>query len=388
MDWPLGTQEDLYTEFKRANALKDPTNIAREVVGFLNAEGGRIWIGFGETDGVADAVEPVADPPLLQDRLRDALVDLIEPAPIIDREVKIKFVPFPAEKTRGVLLVEVARGERGPYALLRQGMRDYLRRTGSRLRRMTREELFSQGKDKPDREAQTIENLNKDMVKWSESFAGLKVAVRPVEPIALQLQAATLLPLLQEPRLSGNRPLGWNFASRYSELKALRDGYLFGEKDSVQWLVIGESGEIEFSAGLLRLHWKGEPKSIWPFALLELPTSVMRLARTLYREHATPQPPSESRLVLGLGIFGIRGWTLAPYSPNSIEYQFPLSKPSGFEEADFFGRPVAQTYGDLDAAPDRCAYALVRQVYREFHYEEGKIPMEYNRESGQLSIPS
>jgi hypothetical protein len=393
MDWPLGTREDLHTEFKRVDALKDPANIAREVVGFLNSEGGRIWIGFGESDGVADSVEPVSDPGRQQDRLRDALVDLIEPAPIIGREVEIKFVPFPADPARGVLVVEVTRGERGPYALLRQTMRAYLQRTGSRLRPMTREELakiFAPGANKPDREAEKIQKLDEEMVKWSETFSGLRVAVRPVEKIELDLQAEKLLPLLHEPKLSGNRPFGWNFASRYSELNPVHpNGYRFGEKDSVQWLEMRESGEIEFSAALDRLQWKGEPKSIWPFALLELPTSVMRLARTLYSDHAKKRPSADARIVLGLGIFGIRGWTLAPYSPNSMGYQFPLLKPSQFNEEDhFWGKAVVVTYEELDSKPDRCAYALVRQVYRAFQYEEEKVPAEYNRESGQLSIPS
>ena len=141
MEWPLGKREDLHTEFKRAEALKDPGNIAREVVGFLNAEGGRIWIGFGETGGVADSVEPISDPDKQRDRLRDALVDLIEPSPTIGRELEISFVPFPDEPNRGVLAVDVKRGARAPYALLRQTMRAYLQRTGSRLRPMTREEL-------------------------------------------------------------------------------------------------------------------------------------------------------------------------------------------------------------------------------------------------------
>lgn len=395
MDWPLGTREDLKTEFKRVDALKDPANIAREVVGFLNAEGGRIWIGFGESGGVADSVEPVPDPRREQDRLRDALVDLIEPAPSIGQEVDIKLVPFPADPARGVLVVEVKRGPRAPYALLRQGMRAYLQRTGSRLRPMTREELgrfFSQSASKPpkDREAEKIEELDQDMVKWAGTFSGLKVAVRPVEKIELDLQAQKLLPLLHEPRLSGNRPYGWNFASRYSELKPIQsNGYRFGEKDSVQWLEMRESGVIEFDASLARLQWKGSPNSIWPFALLELPTSVMRLARTLYADHAKARPPADAGIVLGLGIFGIRGWTLAPYSPNAMGFLFPLAQPSQFSEDDhFLGQAVTVTYRELDLKPDKCAYALIRQVYRAFQYEEDKIPVEYNRDTGQLTIPS
>jgi hypothetical protein len=69
-------------------------------------------------------------------------------------------------------------------------------------------------------------------------------------------------------------------------------------------------------------------------------------------------------------------------------YQFPLSKPSEFNEQDhFFGNPVVVPHAELEAAPDRCAYALVRQVYRAFQYEEKAFPVEYNREKGELTIP-
>ncbi|GAC1340144.1 MAG: hypothetical protein NVS2B6_17350 [Thermoleophilaceae bacterium] len=391
MQWPLGNREDLYTEFKRVDALRDPANVAREVVGFLNAEGGQVWIGFGETDGVADLVEPVSEPDRQRDRLRDALVDLIEPAPMIGREVEINFVPFPADPSRGVLVVDVKKGQRGPYALLRQTARAFLQRTGSRLRPLTREELwlaFTRAPKLEGQEAERVRDLEADMVKWSATFAGLKVAVRPVGDMELRLDSESLSPLLQDARKTDNRPLGWNFTSRYSELKPLQQGYRFGEKDSVQWLEIRGSGEIEFSAGLERLLWKGDSRSIWPFALLEMPTSVLRLARTLYTEFAnTPRSP-DARIVLGLGIFGIRDWTLAPYSPNSIGYQFPHSKPSAFDEADdFFGEPVVELWKELEASPDKSAYKLIRQVYRAFHYEEKAIPAEYNRATGQLAFP-
>jgi hypothetical protein len=397
MDWPLGTSEDLHTEFKRAGALTDPTTIARAVVGFLNTEGGRIWIGFGETEGVADSVEPVADPDREQNRLRDALVDLVEPSPMIGRELEIKFVPFPADPKRGVLVVDVKRGERGPYALLRQIFRAYLVRTGSRLRQMTREEVskaFVQPLARPAREDEKLTQLQADIAKWSETFTGLKMAVRPIESVELQLRPETLLALLQDPRATGNRPLGWNFSSRYSDLKPFHpNGYRFGEKDSVQWLEIYQTGEVEFSASLARLQWKGDPKSLWPFALLELPASVMRLARTLYMQHAKKQPSAEASIVLGIGIFGIGDWTLAPYSPNSMDYlgKFLVSKPKAFKESNesdhFFGVPIIVSYADLEASPDRCAYLLTRQVYRAFGHEEKAIPVEYNQEKGELTFP-
>ena len=69
-------------------------------------------------------------------------------------------------------------------------------------------------------------------------------------------------------------------------------------------------------------------------------------------------------------------------------FQFPLSETSEFnEENHFLGKPIVVSYEELDAKPDRCAYAL-RHVYRAFGYEEDKIPAEYNRETGELTIPS
>jgi hypothetical protein len=392
MKWPLGAREDLHTEFKRLEALENPANIAREVVGFLNMEGGKIWIGFGETDGIADSIEPVLNAGPQIDRLRDALVDLIEPSPAIGREVDIKLVPFPADESRGVLLVEVARGERGPYALLRQGARAYLQRTGSRLRTFTREELadaFSDSKEAKGLEAKTSRELTEEMLGWSTKFVGLKVVVRPVDKIRLELSREMLLPLLQNPHATGNRRLGWNFSRQRSDLKTLPKGYQFGEKDSAQWLEVLESGEIQFSVGAERLEWKGGPKNIWPFALLEFPTSVSRLARTLYARHTTTVLAPDAKVALALGLFGIGGWTLGPHSPMSVDYQFADSSFPTFNETDnFLSEPVVESWKDIEATPDRCAYRLIRQVYRAFGHEEQKIPDEYNRETGQLTFPA
>jgi Putative DNA-binding domain len=389
MKWPLGTREDMHTEFKRVEALKNPGSIAREVVGFLNMEGGKIWIGFGETDGVADSIEPVLNAGSQADRLRDALVDLIEPAPAIGREVDIKLVRFPADESRGVLVVEVKPGERRPYALLRQGARAYLKRTGSRLRAYTHEELaddFIGSEKSKGLEADALKKMTDQMIGWSTKFTGLKVIVRPVDKVNLELASDVLLPLLQIPGATGNRPLGWNFSRRRSELKTLAKGYRFGEKDSAQWLEISESGEVQFSVGLERMEWKGGPKNIWPFALLEFPTSVLRLVRTLYAQYARPALASDAKVTLALGLFGIRGWTLGPYSPASMDYQFSESFSTFDETDDFLGEPVIELWEDLAAMPDRSAYRLTRQVYRAFGHDEQKIPAEYNREEGQLNF--
>ena len=191
MDWPLGERESLKSEFKRVEALKDPANIAREVVAFLNAEGGEIWIGVGEAAGVADVIEEVPNPELQRDRLQDALVDLVEPCPVVGREIAIEVVPFPADQARGLLRVRVEAGRRGPYALLRQTMRAYLKRTGTRLRPMTREELaqaFQQASTDEDRVAKVAREIGSHIRKGGVgqfTLPGLlkvKAVKKPAQP--------------------------------------------------------------------------------------------------------------------------------------------------------------------------------------------------------------
>ena len=397
MDWPLGEQESLTAEFKRADALKDPANIAREVVALLNAEGGEIWIGVGETAGVADVIEAVPNPEQQRDRLQDALVDLVEPSPIIGRELEIEVVPFPADQTRGLVRVRVSPGRGGPYALLRQTARAYLKRTGSRLRSMTREEIadaFRGASGVADREQQRIETatqkLEADLYAISARLArdgGMRVIVRTAgDDVELALKRDELLPLLQEPSRTGNRPLGWNFTSSYSELVPLAgEGYRFGEIGSVQWLEISPRGDIDFNTVLERLHWRGEKDRLWPFALLEFPISVARLARVLYANSATKTVPVDAKILLGLGLFRISRMTLSPHSPHSIAYQF--ADRARKIETDDFVTAVLVSWAELHESPDRCAYHLVRQVYRAFGFEEDEMPAEYNRDTGQLTFP-
>ncbi len=386
----IGQREGVRTEFKRADALKDPSNIAREVVAFLNMEGGDIWIGVGELEGMADSLEAIPDPEHQRGRLQDALVDLIEPSPIVGTELDIHEEPFSEDGTQKLLRVSVQPGQRRPYALLRQTARAYLVRTGSRLRPMTREEIaeaFKGASSRRDRVSEVVGEVEADLHKWADDgFAGMKILVRPTDDPALGLDKAMLEPLLRDPSLTGNRMSGWNFTSDYLYLKSFhrsgRAGYEFREEQG-RWLTmkIWQRGDIELSIDLDRLHWKGPPQSIWPFALLEFPASVMRLAKKLYEAATRPE-----QVVLGMGLFQIRGWKLAPHSPASWSYG--ITSATSFDEEDhFFGNPIVVTRKELDESPDRCAYRLVRQVYEAFGFEERQIPQEYNRETGQLTFP-
>lgn len=396
MELPLGLKEDLHLEFKAAAALRDVSNVAREVVAFLNTDGGVVWIGVGEKDGVASSIEAIQDAERERDRLQNAIVDLVEPSPVVGDDVAIEIAPLEAAPDLGVLCVRVKKGQRPPYALRRQSARAFLRRTGSRIREMTREEMadaFARSKpEQPDSVEEAKAAIDARMRECADAgeFSGMKVIVRSVTDVALNLDRNTLEPLLREPSLTGNRRYGWNFCSNHSELRVKQHGWRFGDEGTIQWLTIGHGGDLEFNASSGRLQWRGEPNELWPFALIELPVSVARLASTLYSKFVKTQLDPDTRIIIAIGLFQIGDRTLRPYSPNSVGYMFSEQKSYReiSQQAYFFSDPPHDvTFADLQRSPDRCVYPLIRQLYRAFEYEESKIPQEYQPETG-LRFPA
>jgi hypothetical protein len=401
VDLPLGLEEDIHREFKATAALREPANIAREIVAFLNSDdGGEVWIGLGEKDGVAVSVEAIPNIDREQSRLQNAIVDLVEPSPVMGRDVVIKIIPLEASPDSGVLLITVKGGPQKPYALRRQSSRAFLRRTGSRIREMTRDEIAAAFQDDASVKLDAVEEVKKriaeEMRKVADDgkFSGLRLVIQSASDVQLALDRSKLEALLRQPQLTGNRRLGWNFASDQSALKPMAsDGWKFGEVGKVQWLSIRANGRIEFNAVLERLFWRGAPNELWPFALIELPVSVVRLAQALFSKFSQPPLNADASIVMALGLFQIGQCTLAPYSPQSIGYMMPLSKPKKYveisQETSFItDPPLVIPFSELDASPDLCAYALIRHVYRAFEYEEDKIPREFDPTSGELRFPA
>ncbi len=392
----LGSKEGLHLEFKRAAALKTPDLIARGVVAFLNGRGGSLWVGIAEDgQGHAKSFESIADVEAERLRLQNVLVDTIEPAPVVGDEVNL--LGTGRQGNTGLLHLKVKQGAagRGPFAVLDKGRRGYFKRTGSRVRTMTREELaeaFAKVKEASAAPSEAVQEAEKRLQEWTKSSqAGLRMLVTPVGGVEIKGDQTQLSYLLMEAARSGNRESGWTFVSQYSELKPRHpDGWRFGKQTDVQWLEISQAtGALEFFSSRERLHWQGHSAALWPFALLELPASVARLAKHLYFMHGVAGPPAE--IVLALGLYGIGDCTLRPHSPESIGYQMPfreLQTLAQMNDRDYFSStPVVVTWEELNVTPDRCAVKLVRQLYRDFGYLEDKLPREYNPETGVLAFP-
>jgi len=178
--------------------------------------------------------------------------------------------------------------------------------------------------------------------------------------------------------------------NRYNELRPKQDGWRFGKSTDVQWLELSQqTGALEFFVSRDRLHWMGQTKQLWPFALVELPASLARLAKYLYLAHNVDGPPRQ--VILALGVYGIGDCTLRPHSPDSFGYQIPLGEEqtlSELNDRDYFSStPAVVTWEELNTTPDRCAMHLVNQLYRDFGYLEDKLPREYDPLTGILTFP-
>lgn len=391
----LGLEEGLHLEFKSATAVKTPDIIARGVVAFLNGSGGTLWVGVAEDgQGRAKSLEPIPEVEAEKLRLQNILVDTVEPTPALGDEVTISVEQKQGDT--GLLLIKVKRSgaARGPFAVLDKGRRGFFKRTGSRVRSMTREELakdFANGSEDGTPLAKATRSLEEKLQEWIRSTsAGLRMLIRPVESTRLKITEAELSSLLTNAAKTGNRELGWTFVSRYIELRPKHpNGWRFGKPTDVQWLELSQgTGTLEFFVSRDRLHWRGQSNELWPFALLELPASVARLAKYLYSAHSVQGPPDQ--IVLALGVYGIGECTLRPHSLDSIGFQMPITEQqtlSQLNDRDYFSStPAVVTWEELNVTPDRCALHLVGQLYRDFGYLEDQLPREYNQQTGVLAF--
>ncbi len=376
---PLGQQETGTLEFKRKDSLSDPESIGREVVGMLNSNGGEIWIGIREEAGTAVALDPVSDPEGARQSLRDYLTDALEPSPQGDEvETRIERDNL----GQAVLCIRVRPSEnRRPYALLKRGGRHFLIRTEDRLRVMAREEVLQPhsdatglpGAEKKLREQGEDHRTKRENVYW--------IALKPCSEVTVDIQDPKISNYLKDASLTGNRPHGWNFINPYDEPK-LRNGRLVGYGVEV-W----NNGGLSLTKDVDEMRYRGREREIHPYALIEYPVALFRLAACLYRDLGVGDSVT---ILADAALLGIKGWMLRPYSPRDFHYERPLwDNPHAWnEDMDLFlDRALRLPVSEVISEPDWCGFRLVRHIYEAFGYPEDRIPAEFNREKRRLLIP-
>jgi hypothetical protein len=384
---PLGKKEDLHLEFKSADSLKDPEKIAREVVAMLNADGGEVWVGLGEEEERAVLVESIPDVERESRRLHDYLVDVIEPPP--DAQ-EVRVIIRESDEGKNLLCIEtMPSSHRKPYAFLRKGGRFYVTRVGARIRPMTREEILSKQPDGLDAGVERAElallAARKEVLASGRQILWLRF--EPGVEISLDIQSRMLEEILQDPRVSGNRFPGWNFASFLSRPRPQQDALIAA--DEGRQVTIRRDGGLIFDASLTALLWQGEENEIWPLALLEYIVSSFRISRSVYREALRPQDP----VAVDLALAGGKGWKLRAGTPGAgtmgamfFRLRYPIR--TFTESADLvLTQPLTFRFEEIDREPDRCGYRLIERVYEAFGIRREDIPNLFDSESGRLVLP-
>lgn len=390
----IGKVEDAYLEFKAKEALLSAGNIAREVVAFLNADGGDIWIGIREQDGVATFVDPIPNALSQRDALWNHLLDTIEPAPS-NAEATVSLVPTASGGE--VLLLSVKRGMRRPYALIKNRGRHFLLRAGARIREMSRgeiEEAFKDGKggavhrDTAIEETITKTTREIDEQRSTDSFWW---TIAPVPSLNVDFENMTegdkqfCRELLTEPTASGNRRTGWTMVFDGSNPRIRTNGILhsFGDPPRRHEIKVTPTGKMTFVAPRVRLdrNWRSDSLEIFPFALIELPVSSFRIAAK-FLEHFGPLPPS--KLIVAAVIGRMQSARLQPGSPS--EPHLPWKQAGGFDGHDLVVLPFEVDGEHFFQKPDAAAYGLVLRIYEQFDLDAADIPLEFSPSDRMLRI--
>lgn len=215
----------------------------------------------------------------------------------------------------------------------------------------------------------------------------LWVRIEPVPGLDLDLQDEELAELLDDPVRSGNRRAGITFAGREAQRPSIDQRALMAEvfRENgalLQRVELYPSGGMSLRVDLARLlrHRQYGKIELAPLALLELPTSLFRLARAIYERNA-----SKPERVLGeLLLTGLEGKVMWEGTPGD---SFFYGNECGAFERDFLlPAPLSFTYRELRESPDQCGFRLVRQVYQELGWRDDAMPSFYDREARRLVL--
>jgi hypothetical protein len=375
-------------EFKAKDILKNPAKVGREVVGFLNADGGEIWIGIQEKEGIAVSVEDISNPEKELGALRDHLMATIEPP--IQTELQFEIVKGPDGEA--LIKVVIQKGTGGPYAQIDRG-RHFLIRVTDRLREMSRQEIersFHQASASSGeaRVNETIQSIQKEQAAQTEKKPPrLWIRIQPVVPIHLALEdelvKAQFKTWLTDARSTGNRLGGFNFAIRHLEPRPRQTEISIGDPKIPYYTTVTDQGTLTYvkADGLYPLFREEDERIISVYALLEQPVSLFRFMQQILKTYGGSQ---STQIVAAIAINGLRGARLVPGSPK--ESFLPWHEPKVLEKDALEIGPLTFGSQEIVNQPDSCGMRLVRRVYYEFDFDDHALPSEYDPKTGTLLL--
>lgn len=375
----IGQREGQRLEFKGREKLDDREQLGLEVVAFLNAEGGDLYIGVREEDGRAVAIEGVEDVEGQIDKLANYLVDSVEPSPGA-QELEMSREVFGEEGP--IIRVGVSAGVNGPYALTgKKGGRRFYTRFGARKRPMGREELAaafagSSRDESPVGKARRTLLVDRDELQQTPE-EWFWVGIQPAENAGLDLHESAFTRYLRDPEAIGvQRDLAsFHVPFEPEPMQGRLVAWAIPFDRLVKETVLREDGGIRFRSviHLLYQHAHGSsPRRINPEMLIGVPLSLFRLAAAALHGKLEPTDP----LVVDLALLGV-GREEARLMPGHWRVPGPGRSAGVFDEGEDLTliAPLEFTFGEFVEEPERCVFRLLRPVYESFGLREDAIPI-------------
>ena len=367
----------------------------------LNAGGGEIWIGVREERNRAIAIEGIPDADQECRNLRAYLSDIIEPS-LAQGEVLVNAETWGSAK---VLHIRACPANlRGPYAYLENGGRYFVTRQGSHNRWMDREEILGQIEVTHPQMLAALKAVSAEQKQAQEDLQEIDeglfwLRLKPTEDLHLKLQNIEQSDLLLDPTASGNRRGGFvsfaalaGFGPRLNRSTPGKVHLEVGRRGNT-WLKIFEDGGILFTAPLIDFLWPPrrpeDPKRLlWPYAVLEYPISVFRIATRIYSDphNLGIQIRGGTALIAHMAVFNLAGWALRPYSPRRWMYRSPESITYAKGEDFILERPLIFSLEEL-SQPDACGFRLIQRLYEAYGFSREQIPEEFDQRAGRLILP-
>lgn len=411
-------EENLWIEFKRQEYRRDSNDkemhkreICKDVTAMANAEGGYIFIGIQEDNGMAQGFCPLNKPEKIANDVRNICRQSIEPA-IQHLDVKTRSLEWNG-KAVTLVIIHIPPSAQRPHGFKWKGTINFVRRYEDQTTEYPMSELgeaFSarhyspltgQINDKLDAILQYVRRMGKvpispeddaldqddirRLCRLMESRFKKEIsdvpyyrifalpATEPPDPDAMPTDKREIVDILKSP--PAVRPSGFG-VREFEKISQSSEGIRGTNTWNENEVILLRNGFLEVRIPLSSSHFQWHKSEtgisaasnwLYPYAICEYPVTFMMLIKAIYSEANI-----HSEIRIQQEYHNLNGFLLDEGHPGNPFFGAFEDRCRVYEESE----PIVskQTVNRV-FAPDRIAFDLVKPVYAAFQLNNDEIPL-------------
>lgn len=234
-------------------------------------------------------------------------------------------------------------------------------------------------------DANFLKNLMRDRFEneiGTKSYFWISATPENPRQNLIEINSIDIRDIIQNP--PGSRNGGWNMATYPDYIENFPEGIYIGDK-KFRFLELLNNGHIEFWTPIdSNFCWKQSPEEfrirprLYPCAVVEYPTSFLRLLRALI-----DKSDIDENFIVSLQYSNIKGHTMLPYAPGIVGFELPTN-------VQVFDKKHIKITKNIpnDFKPDKTAYEeLIKPIYSYFGLNENTIPF-YKTDQEKIEFPN